>query len=403
MKFSVLLPTRNRLDLLKYAVETIRRQNYDDWEVIISDNYSDEDIVGYVSSLNEPRIKYFRTESFIPVTDNWNNALYKATGEYIIMLGDDDCLMRGYFSKIRQLIETYSNPDFIYTNAYLYSYPGVMPNYPDGFLQIYDYAPFFRLSKEPFLLDRRIALKLVKQSLDLNMSFTYNMQHSIISRRFIESLSSNGYFFQSPYPDFYATNVIFLMAKRILIYPTPVVTIGISKKSFGYNFFNNQEKRGVDFLNNLPNINNNNIKHILLPGSYNTTFWLLAMEAIKANYGSEFNLRVNYRAYRFKQILYIFMGYFRNNTVSKMEFHEFIRQMHLWEKLTYGISLYASYKFANITPNGPRRALNKLFEKILRGDLHLKEGVNEKKFKNILEVFVNINPLESTQITPSAT
>src|SRR5436309_15029243 len=33
VKFSVLLPTRNRLDLLKQAIETVRRQDYADWEI----------------------------------------------------------------------------------------------------------------------------------------------------------------------------------------------------------------------------------------------------------------------------------------------------------------------------------------------------------------------------------
>jgi hypothetical protein len=311
--------------------------------------------------------------------------------------------MKGYFLKILQLIETYSNPDFIYTSAYLYSYPGVMPDYPDGFLHRYDYASFFRSSKGPFLLDKNTAIELVRQSMNLKMSFTYNMQHSIICRRFIDSLGSKGYFFQSPYPDFYATNVIFLTAKRILIYPIPIVTIGINKKSFGYYFFNKQEKLGVDFLKNLPNIEHSNkIKHILLPGSYNTTFWLLAMEAIKENFGSEFNLRVSYRTYRFKQILYMFTGYFRNNTVSKSEFHEFIGKINTLEKLTYGISLYIAYKSANIIPDGLRLALNKLFVKTFLGDLHLKEAKKHNEFKNILEVFLNVNPLESTETTPSA-
>ena len=43
MKFSVLLPTYNRLDLLQYAVESVTRQDYDDWELIISDNQSEDD------------------------------------------------------------------------------------------------------------------------------------------------------------------------------------------------------------------------------------------------------------------------------------------------------------------------------------------------------------------------
>ena len=75
MNFSVLLPTRNRLEYLRYAVETIRRQDVPDWEIVISDNCSEDDISGFVAKLSDPRIRYVRTESPLPVTDNWNNAL----------------------------------------------------------------------------------------------------------------------------------------------------------------------------------------------------------------------------------------------------------------------------------------------------------------------------------------
>ena len=80
MKFSVLLPTRNRLEYLRYAIETVLRQDYQNWEVIVSDNCSEDDIAGYVASLNDPRICYVRTDTFVPVTDNWNNALRLSTG-----------------------------------------------------------------------------------------------------------------------------------------------------------------------------------------------------------------------------------------------------------------------------------------------------------------------------------
>ena len=86
MKFSVLLPTRNRLEYLRYAVETVRRQDYDNWEIIVSDNDSAEDIRGFVDALADDRIVYLRTGSFVPVTENWNNALSHSTGDYVVML-----------------------------------------------------------------------------------------------------------------------------------------------------------------------------------------------------------------------------------------------------------------------------------------------------------------------------
>jgi len=302
MKFSVLLPTRNRLELLKYAVETILRQDYNDWEIIVSDNFSEEDIAGYVKSLNDQRIKYYRTKSFVPVTDNWNNALYKSSGDYVVMLGDDDCIMKGYFNILRDMVEKYNSPDFIYTNAFQYAYPGVMPGFPEGFLQSYGHAAFFEAAKEPFWLPKKESLEMVRQSMNFRTAFTFNMQHSLINREFINSLETKGKFFQSPYPDFYATNVMLLKAKRILICPIPLVTVGVSPKSFGFYYFNEREKEGVDFLKNLPDAESvRRLQDILLPGPDMHTSWLFAMETIKLNYGSEFDLKVNYRRYRFLQ------------------------------------------------------------------------------------------------------
>ena len=51
MLFSVLLPTHDRLEYLRYAVESVRRQDEDDWELIVSDNDSTDDIAGFVEGL----------------------------------------------------------------------------------------------------------------------------------------------------------------------------------------------------------------------------------------------------------------------------------------------------------------------------------------------------------------
>ena len=93
LKFSILLPTRNRLEYLRLAVESVLRQDMQDWQLVVSDNCSEQDIEGYVSSLGDPRIVYRRTERLVPVTENWNRALAHSEGDYVIMLGDDDALL----------------------------------------------------------------------------------------------------------------------------------------------------------------------------------------------------------------------------------------------------------------------------------------------------------------------
>src|SRR5215210_76461 len=79
MRFSALLPTRNRLEYLRFAVESVLRQDDSDWELVVSDNDSEEDIAGYVASLGDDRVRYVRTDAFVPVTENWNNALRHST------------------------------------------------------------------------------------------------------------------------------------------------------------------------------------------------------------------------------------------------------------------------------------------------------------------------------------
>src|SRR6187399_2954715 len=81
-KFSVLLPTRDRLELAKDAIETVRRQSFSDWELIVADNCSCDNVPGYVASLSDPRMTCIRTDTPVPVTENWNRALNASSGDY---------------------------------------------------------------------------------------------------------------------------------------------------------------------------------------------------------------------------------------------------------------------------------------------------------------------------------
>src|SRR5688572_9258665 len=153
MKFSVLIPTRNRLELLRYAVATVQQQDYADWEVIVSDNASDEDVPGYVRGLGDPRVKVFRSERFVPVTENWNLALARSSGDYVLMLGDDDCVLKGYFRRSRELLAEFAEPDLVCTDAFQYAYPGVIPWHPEGFMQVAGNR-LFEAAARPYLLGR---------------------------------------------------------------------------------------------------------------------------------------------------------------------------------------------------------------------------------------------------------
>ena len=330
MKFSVLLPTRNRVELLRYAVESVRRQNYADWEIVVSDNDSADETESYVRSLADPRIRYMRSPQFVPVTDNWNKALAASKGDYAVMLGDDDSLLPGYFSRLARLIEQFADPELVYVQAVQYAYPGVIPGNPNAFVQT-GYCEFLEGRREPFLLSREQARAAVDKSMGMRLAFSYNMQHSLVSRRAIERLASHGPFFQSPYPDYYATNVLLLTSASILVVPEPLVAIGISPKSFGHYYFNGREAEGTAFLNNMGEASiPDTVRAVLLPGNALITCWYAAMACIERNFGREYGVHADTGRYRQAQVLYT------DRSAGSAVLRELWSKLTLAERLRYG-------------------------------------------------------------------
>jgi glycosyltransferase involved in cell wall biosynthesis len=391
MKFSVLLPTRNRLDLLQYAVETVRRQDHDDWEIIVSDNCSDDDVGGYVASVGDPRIRCFRTERFVPVTENWNNALVRATGDWVVMLGDDDGLLRGYFTTLRREIERRPDAELVYTSALLYAYPNVMPDAPDGYLQTYGYASFLESAREPFWLEPATAHALVRESMRFRVRFGYNMQFAAVSRGLVETLQRKGEAFQSPYPDYYAMNALLLVSRRTLVLPDPLVAIGISPKSFGYYYFNDSEQIGVDFLKNVPDqAIVDRVRDRILPGTNMNTSWLLSMETLLANYGHEFPIEVDYGRYRLLQLLQVVRRAIASGT-GLGELRDLAPRLSSREKLCV-LGLLGPYAAASaLAPERYRKVLATLPLSAARAYPPFTPRRIPGRFANMLEVFEKVD------------
>lgn len=393
MKFSVLLPTRNRLELLSHAIETVRKQDYSDWEIIVSDNDTEQDIAGYVRSLNDPRIRYFRTDAFLPVTDNWNNALEQSEGDYIVMLGDDDGLMQGYFSTLKQIVENHDAPDFIYTSAFLYAYPGVLPGLPDGFLRTYNNRKIYRSDHNPFWLSKTESEGLARQSLNFRMLFDYNMQFSLVSRKLVDELRQYGAFYQSPYPDYYASNAMMLKAKRVLVVPQPLIAIGISPKSFGFYYFNDLESKGNDFLKNIPEPGMaRRLQDVVLPGTDMNTSWLVSMETLARNFGQERDIQVNYKRYRYLQMSAVYAGVVLGKPGSHSALKALTAKMTMIEKVLFGVPLSMVTALARFVPSRYHSRIANLLIRMTGSHEVYTSPVVDGKFMSILDVFEQVSP-----------
>jgi len=331
---SVLLPTRNRLEFLELAIQTVLRQDDGDWELIVSDNDSEQDIAGHVAALGDERITYVRTAEFVPVTENWNNALRHATGRYVVMLGDDDGLMPGYVARLRELATRFGEPDVVYGGAYLYAYPDVMPDDPEGYLQPYGYARFLRGRTEPFVLDPQVRRRCDAQAMRFRATYGFNMQFSTVSMRLVEELAPRGPFFQSAFPDYYATNVAFLTAREVVVEPRPLVVIGVTPKSYGFFHAHAQEEAGKAFLGAVTDESaRGRLEAAMLPGSNINAGWLSAVESIWARYRDLAPAEPDHRRFRLLQATHAYEGCYLDGTVAPEQLAALEEHLKPWERL----------------------------------------------------------------------
>lgn len=377
MKFSVLIPTRNRLEYLKLAVESVRRQDFADWEIVISDNCSEQDIGGYVSSLADPRIVYARTEQSLPVTENWNRALAMSSGEYVVMLGDDDALLEGYFNSASKLIDEFDEPDLIYTKAVLFTYPGVDPGRPEGFANEHGCAEFFVGADAPFMLDRQRAVAVVQAAMRFRLRYDFNAQFALISRRLIGEVQRHGDFYQSDFPDYYSMNAAFLKAKRIVVDPDPRVLIGVTPKSYGFYHVNSKEGEGRDFLAGgtaAPST-----------GTNINVGWLSAMSTLERRFGREFGLKVDRRRYRLVQAAYVHerfrMGLLGIEDVRRLERE--LPPLERWAYRLIGATIRLMYR---ILPESVRKRTTQLAHRTVGQIPEVHPASLEGRFANALEV-----------------
>jgi len=89
-KVSVIIPTYNRAEFLRSAIESALTQTYTDLEIIVSDDKSTDHTKEVVRSFIDERTKYIRNKGKKGVSAARNSAILASKGEYIAFLDDDD-------------------------------------------------------------------------------------------------------------------------------------------------------------------------------------------------------------------------------------------------------------------------------------------------------------------------
>ena len=87
---SVIIPTYNRDGFLQSAIESVLNQTFQDFEIIVVDDASNEDVHGILQRFHDQRVKCIRHEKNKGEAGARNTGLIHSNGEYVAFLDDDD-------------------------------------------------------------------------------------------------------------------------------------------------------------------------------------------------------------------------------------------------------------------------------------------------------------------------
>jgi hypothetical protein len=238
IRFSIVIPTRNRAATLHHCLRTCLDQNFDDYEVIVSDNFGSPATRELVDEVGSPKVRYFRTPQALSLASSWDFAVSHARGEYVLLIGDDDGLLPYGLCELDKLIRE-SGQKVIRWDAAFYTWPNCALAGEGNYLRI----PLGAGTTE---ID---SIKSIENVISFIQLYTIlpMIYNSAIHRDVLAEIRTRtGRLFANRYADVYSGFSTAHVAGRYLSIDMPITISGQSSASTGVAIFFFRNRSSVD-------------------------------------------------------------------------------------------------------------------------------------------------------------
>jgi glycosyltransferase involved in cell wall biosynthesis len=221
---SIVIPTRERADTLRYALKSCIAQPFRDAEFIVSNNASTDETEAVVQSFDDPRIKLINPGRRVSMRENWEFALQSVTGRFVTYIGDDDALMPDALGRLAKLLSA-RTADAVKWQAPTYYWP--QSGHPlSGKLAL-------NLGNRAAPVKSAAALNAVRWGY-LYYHFLPMIYHGAVSMECISRIrAKSGEFFCCEIPDIYSGVAVAASTQEYVYLQTPLTISGASRHSNG--------------------------------------------------------------------------------------------------------------------------------------------------------------------------
>lgn len=118
-RVSVIIPTYNQEQYISEAIDSVLKQTYQDFEIVITNDGSTDQTLQIIQEKKDPRIRYFSFDQNQGVSIAANHCIEQATGELIAILDSDNIFLPDKLEKQVNFLD--ENPEFdaVFTHAFI--------------------------------------------------------------------------------------------------------------------------------------------------------------------------------------------------------------------------------------------------------------------------------------------
>jgi len=234
-KFTIIIPTRERGEPLHFCIKNLLKQDYENFEILVSDNNSKDKTAQIVFAFQDKRIRYVNTGIRVGMAHNWEFALSHVNDGWVLFVGDDDGLLPCALRTLDAVIKA-TDCEALTTVNCNYWWPLHFSSMPEGRLTIpLPVESPYEMKNSAIMLDRVLRGKAAYSELP----WLYNGGASSVA--LLRRLSTGGRYFNSRNPDIYSA---ISLALGTLTYPSinvPIAINGASKFSSGTSYMLGQK------------------------------------------------------------------------------------------------------------------------------------------------------------------
>jgi glycosyltransferase involved in cell wall biosynthesis len=235
---SLIIPTRERADTLAATLRSALDQKSDAFEVLVSDNASEDDTAAVVAAVDDPRLRYVNTGRRLSMCDNYEFALERARGDYVIIIGDDDAVIPGALDYLIMRMRAQAQPS-------IYMWP----------LHVYDWPTQGQQARLSYLApdqpEQTLALKDKGQTVVRLGGWKYyelpSAYHCAVPKRIFDDIRRRtGRVFHSTQPDVFTAMAIPAFADTAINLGRGITMNGRSARSNGLGFISSGARSNID-------------------------------------------------------------------------------------------------------------------------------------------------------------